>query len=803
MVWDGTKVPTDDFLSADWNNMVTDQKGRSKVYTGTATPVGAVTPEAIGDLYIKTDTSDAYVATGATSADWELIDSSTGGIVWGAITGTLSNQIDLQAVLDAKAASLTSDENYVTDAELVVIGNTSGANTGDQSAGDFAHDSLSTITGTAGQYNHPTDANMTVIGNTSNTNSGDQSAGDFAHDSLASITGTVGQYNHPTDSAMTILGNTSGTNSGDNAVNSNYSGLVTNANHSGDATGSTALTLATVNANVGSFTSANITVNAKGLITAAANGSAGYTNLTQFVDQTAWRVFYSDTDGDITELALGADGTYLKSNGVTSAPTFATPSGSGDVSKVGNPVDNQVGVWTGDGTIEGDAGLTYDGETLDSSNATDNEALTLASTGNTGTYVLSTVGDANGHGVAKFATSSAFIYSILANNIASALGRNYFYSGGTANSSLPTVRIDNSGTTYSSALQVNNNGTSSGGTPVPGVLVTQSGTAPAMKVTSNSTDSTDYVLHLVGSAGAVGLKIEETGAVNAIETTGDIDITGDILVSGSLGATGSRSVKGWFTDLEVTNSIVASITGTAVVATTVTITDNESTNEENVIAFVADAVGSGNVGLEADGNMTYNPSTGKITATGFIGALTGNADTVTNFTPASGSLTLAGADSVTITTTASTSVTLPTSGTLIANVVEDTTPQIGGDLDLNNKALTRIETAGESLVDGNLCYLKSDGKYWKADASVDTTCKQDLLMANATISADATGKFVEFGEWTSSSLTAGSIYYVSETGGAITTTAPTTSTSIVRIVGTAISTTVLKFKPDVSYVEVA
>jgi hypothetical protein len=33
--------------------------------------------------------------------------------------------------------------------------------------------------------------------------------------------------------------------------------------------------LATVNSNVGSFTAANITVNAKGLITAASNGTAG------------------------------------------------------------------------------------------------------------------------------------------------------------------------------------------------------------------------------------------------------------------------------------------------------------------------------------------------------------------------------------------------------------------------------------------------------------------------------------------------------------------------------------------------
>jgi hypothetical protein len=54
---------------------------------------------------------------------------------------------------------------------------------------------------------------------------------------------------------------------------------------------------------------------------------AGYTTLSQFVGETAWRVYYSNTDGDITALALGADGTYLKSNGASSAPTFASPGG--------------------------------------------------------------------------------------------------------------------------------------------------------------------------------------------------------------------------------------------------------------------------------------------------------------------------------------------------------------------------------------------------------------------------------------------------------------------------------------------
>ncbi len=34
--------------------------------------------------------------------------------------------------------------------------------------------------------------------------------------------------------------------------------------------------------------------------------------------------------------------------------------GGGDVTKVGTPLNNQIGVWTGDGTIEGDVALTFD-----------------------------------------------------------------------------------------------------------------------------------------------------------------------------------------------------------------------------------------------------------------------------------------------------------------------------------------------------------------------------------------------------------------------------------------------------------
>lgn len=53
--------------------------------------------------------------------------------------------------------------------------------------------------------------------------------------------------NYVTDAEKVVIGNTSGTNSGDNATNSQYSGLVTNATHTGDATGSGALTVVALN----------------------------------------------------------------------------------------------------------------------------------------------------------------------------------------------------------------------------------------------------------------------------------------------------------------------------------------------------------------------------------------------------------------------------------------------------------------------------------------------------------------------------------------------------------------------------
>ena len=88
---------------------------------------------------------------------------------------------------------------------------------------------------------------------------------------------------------------------------------VTNATHTGDVTGATVLTIA------------------PGAVDIAMLSAAGVAGVT----------------------------TYLRGDN-----TWATVSGGGDVSKVGIPVNDQVGVWTGSGTLEGDANLTFDGSNL-------------------------------------------------------------------------------------------------------------------------------------------------------------------------------------------------------------------------------------------------------------------------------------------------------------------------------------------------------------------------------------------------------------------------------------------------------
>jgi len=155
------------------------------------------------------------------------------------------------------------------------------------------------------------------------------------------------------------VANLTGTNSGDNATNTQYSGLVSNATHTGDATGATALTVVRINGtslaglatgllkNTTTTGVPSIAVNSDLPVMSATVGGAVPTppnNTTTFLrgDGTfaAPSSGFADpltTNGDIiarisgstTRLAQGANGTFLGVSG--GALGYYTPAGSGDM----------------------------------------------------------------------------------------------------------------------------------------------------------------------------------------------------------------------------------------------------------------------------------------------------------------------------------------------------------------------------------------------------------------------------------------------------------------------------------------
>lgn len=112
-------------------------------------------------------------------------------------------------------------------------------------------------------------------------------------------------------------------------------------------------------------------------------------------------------------------------------------------------------------------------------------------------------------------------------------------------------------------------------------------------------------------------------------------------------------------------------------------------------------------------------------------------------------------------------------------------------------------TAGENIATGELCRLDSSGNVLRADADAEASSIGLLLIATEAINNTEEGKFLVRGVYRTSGLTVGATYYIDTTVGAITTTAPSLTGDIVRVIGYAISATELHFNPDSTYVEIA
>ena len=211
----------------------------------------------------------------------------------------------------------------------------------------------------------------------------------------------------------------------------------------------------------------------------------------------------------------------------------------------------------------------------------------------------------------------------------------------------------------------------------------------------------------MSEAGAATFNDKITAVGTSVFT--NLDISGDVDVDGTLEADaitiGGTAINTVIAGITVTNAT------TAAVATTVTISDNESTNEDNAIIFTAGGdVDGGNIGLESDGDLTYNPSTGRLTATQLAGTLQTAAQA--NITSL-GTLTTLTVDNViingsTIGHTGDTDLMTVASGVLtVAGEVSMTTLDIGGTNVTSTAAELNIldgvtSTATElNIMDGN------------------------------------------------------------------------------------------------------
>ena len=218
-------------------------------------------------------------------------------------------------------------------------------------------------------------------------------------------------------------------------------------------------------------------------------------------------------------------------------------------------------------------------------------------------------------------------------------------------------------------------------------------------VTITTVGGTDGDLVITAAGGDISFGNENlvtTGTLGAGATTlGGTLILGaqNITMTGSLAATAARVTKGWFTDIESTNlptvgglalsptnvtpvdagdanapyypvlmdgltltqvamtdagmsynpstnTLTASaFTGTASLATTVTVTDDENTADDHEVVFTTD-----NANLESDGTFNYNPSTGTVNTTiiAATGAIGGAKITGTSMDVTSGGITNVG-----------------------------------------------------------------------------------------------------------------------------------------------------------------
>ena len=274
-------------------------------------------------------------------------------------------------------------------------------------------------------------------------------------------------------------------------------------------------------------------------------------------------------------------------------------------------------------------------------------------------------------------------------------------------------------------------------------------------------------------------------------------------------------------------------------ASHVLVTDNESTNENNLITFVEGATDStGNVGLEMDGNLTYNPSTGTVTATAFAGALTGNvtgnvsgtAATVTSGTQANittlANLTTTGALNAGSITSGFTSIDVGAGAISTTGAVGTGALTIAGDVEVaDSKFIEFASAAGTPTTDNKVqgivieflaaeaitqfdsVYVSTTtGRVGRADANDLAKLPAIGVAIEAQGSAGSSVRVLTHGVFRDDggfggNMTVGADLYVGEALGTPTPTIPDADGDFVQVMGVAIGVRSAFINPSLDIIE--
>ncbi len=427
-----------------------------------------------------------------------------------------------------------------------------------------------------------------------------------------------------------------------------------------------------------------------------------------------------------------------------------------------------------DGTMEADA-ITVDGTALNEyiadtvgamvgSNTETNITVTYEDGDNTLDFVIGTLN--------QDTTGTADLFTASANNSTDETVYPVFVDGATGSQGAET----DTGLTYNPSTGVIT-ATQFTGAVVGNVTGNASGTAATVTgaaqsaITSLGTLTTLTVDNVIINSTTIGHTSDTdliTLADGVVTVAGELDattldISGDADIDGTLEAdaitidgvtlsetiadtVGAMVTSNTETDITVTyddadntlDFVVGNISGTAGLATSITASANNATDETVYPTFVDGATGT--QGIETDTGLTYNPSTGVITATQFTGAVVGNVTGNASGTAA----TVTGGTQASITSAANL-VTVGTIGTgvwqgtaiaggYIANDAIDSQHYADGSIDNAHIADDAIDS--EHYADGSI-----DNAHL-ADNAVDTDEIADNAVSLAKMAGLARGKVI-------------------------------------------------------------